>query len=105
MPAKPSRRESRLRNRASVSGRLRADMLRVDAVALQDTLGPVVPDVHARDLASANDEAVDVRVAVEGGAVGPFAVERADRVDDGLVRARHDVEAIHSLFHPAVAFG
>src|SRR3954463_16796660 len=71
----------------------------------QEPLGTVVPYVHLHDLAVADDEAVDVAVSIEGGSVRPFAVERAEIVDDGLPLARHHVGALHFLLHPLVALG
>src|SRR6185369_15020654 len=69
----------------------------------QNAFGAVVPDVHLHDLAAPHHEAVDVTVALERRAVEPFAIERADAVDDGLIRARADVEAVHPLLDPAIA--
>src|SRR6185312_9701366 len=71
----------------------------------QEPLGTVVPYVHLYDLAVADDEAVDVAVSFEGCSVRPFAVERAEIVDDGLALARHHVGALHFLLHPLVALG
>src|SRR5205085_9877475 len=69
----------------------------------ENAFGAVVPDVHLHDLAGPYHEPVDVAVAFERRAVEPFAVERADAVDDGLVRAGADVEAVHLLLDPAIA--
>src|SRR6266850_5356025 len=77
--------------------------LRLDPHLHQNAPGAVVPDVHLHDLAAPHHEAVDVAVAFERRAVDPLAVERADAVDDGLVRARADVEAVHLLLDPAIA--
>src|SRR5438105_10733821 len=77
--------------------------LSLDPHLHQNALGAVVPDVHLHDLAAPHHEPVDIAVAFERRAVGPFAVERADAVDDGLVRAGTDVEAVHLLLHPAIA--
>src|SRR4051812_17113852 len=69
----------------------------------QNALGAVVPDVHLHDLSAFDHEAVDVAVAFERRAVDPLAVQRADAVDDGLVRTRADIETIHLLLDPAIA--
>src|SRR5258705_12087755 len=63
------------------------------AVVGQEVLGAVIPDVHLNDLAGAHDKAIEVAISLEGSAVGPFAVKRAEVVDDGLAGAGHDVAA------------
>src|SRR3954470_14805011 len=68
----------------------------------QDALGAVIPDVHLHDLSAPHHKAIDVTVALERRGVDPFAVERADAVDDGLVRTRADVKAVHLLLDPAI---
>src|SRR5689334_19239697 len=73
----------------------------------QQQLGAVVPDVHAYDLATADDESIDVAVAGERLAVGPFAVQRP-RVVDGrflIGGARNDVGTFELLLDAAVARG
>src|SRR5215216_4624605 len=85
------------------SRRMKARALRLDAHLHQNALGAVVPDIHLHDLAALDHEAVDVAVAFERRAVEPFAIERADAVDDGLVRTRTNVEAVHLLLDPAIA--
>src|SRR5262245_29464979 len=74
-----------------------------DTIAREQALGTVVPDVHLNDLAIAHHKAVDITVALEWRAVGPFAVKGAEIVDDGFVRARDNVAPFHLLFHPFVA--
>ena len=83
----------------------RAKRLSVDAVACQQPFGAVVPHVHLHDLAAAHHEAIDIAVAFERRSVGPFAVERAGVVDDGLSLARRHIGALHLLLHPLVALG
>src|SRR6266567_8631958 len=77
--------------------------LSLNATPNQDSLGAVVPDVHLHDLASLDDEAIDIAVALERRAVDPFAVQRSDAVDHGLIRAWTDIEAIHLLLDPTIA--
>src|SRR5882672_12228660 len=76
--------------------------LRLNPALHQNALGAVIPDIHLHDLPAPHHKAVDVTVALERRAVDPFPVERADAVDDGLVRARADVEAVHLLLDPAI---
>src|SRR5436190_22143461 len=85
-----------------MTGKVRS-VLRLDPPLHQNAFGAVVPDVHLHDLAAPHHEPVNVAVAFERRAVDPFAIERSDAVDDGLVRARADVEAVHLLLDPAIA--
>ncbi|MGY3466609.1 hypothetical protein ACVW0I_003480 [Bradyrhizobium sp. LM6.11] len=101
-------RASRQRPFVSVkSGRLErrdgsyASMPRLD----QDALGAIIPDVHLGDLAVPHHKAVHVAVALEGGPILPFAVERADAIDHGLAVAGADVEPVHLLLDPTVTLG
>src|SRR5712664_4894370 len=75
----------------------------LDAALNQDAFGAVVPDIHLHDLAVLHDETIDVAIALERGAVDPFAVQRADAVDHGLAGAGTNVEPVHLLLHPAIA--
>src|SRR3954469_18272027 len=77
--------------------------LRLNPPLHQNALRAVVPDVHLHDLSAPHYKTIDIAVAFERRAVDPFAVERADAVDHGLVRARADVEAVHLLLDPAIA--
>src|SRR5947208_10288088 len=79
--------------------------LHLDASLHQNALGTVVPDIHLHDLTAPDHEAIDIASALERRAIHPLAIERADAVDDGLDRARTDVEAIHLLLDPAIALG
>src|SRR5512138_909399 len=81
------------------------EALRLDPALDENALGAVVPDVHLHDLAALHHEAIDIAVALERRAVDPFAVQRADAVDDGLVVAGADVETVHLLLDPAIALG
>src|SRR3978361_294348 len=69
----------------------------------QNSLGAVVPDIHLHDLAALHHEAIDIAVALERRTVDPFAVERADAVDHGLVGARAAIQTIHLFLNPAIA--
>src|SRR6516162_6363619 len=84
---------------------LRHRALRFDAIANEDALGAIVPDVHLHDLSVAHHEAVDITVAFKRRTIWPFAVKRSQVVDDGLMLARHDVRAFNLLLDPFVAFG
>src|SRR5665647_553820 len=79
--------------------------LRLDRVARENTLGAVVPDIHPHDQAIANDEAIDIAIALERRAVGPFTIERAGIIDHGLADAGRHVGPFHLLLHPLVALG
>src|SRR5262245_2177151 len=75
----------------------------INAVQYQQALGTIVPHIHGDDFALAHHKTIDVAIALERRAVGPFAVEGAQIVDDGFAPARNHVHALHLLFHPLVA--
>src|SRR3977135_2962404 len=77
--------------------------LHLDAALNKDAFGAVVPDIHLHDLAVLHPKPTDVAIALERGAVDPFAVQRADAVDHGLAGAGTNVEPVHLLLHPAIA--
>lgn len=54
----------------------------LDTVLCEQAFGAVVPHILRNDQPVADDEPVDIAVALEGRSIRPFAIKRAKAVDD-----------------------